>query len=108
MNIPASNHFTPIPLSDVYNADRRQLPDPLCPPLHVADSFGDQAFHGIPFVSLARPLWAHRSSPGSVTTSKLDCHKKWSRSASFTSISVPASRPMSAGLVAASSVRAPT
>ena len=49
MNIPASKHFTPLPLSSIYNADRRQLPDSLWPPPHVAAAFGDQTFHGIPF-----------------------------------------------------------
>ncbi len=49
MSAPASSHFEPIPLDAAFNADRRQLPEPLRPPSDERTAFGRQVFRGIPF-----------------------------------------------------------
>ena len=47
MQIPASNHFTPLELDDSFNCDRATLDDLLR--LTDDDAFGDQNYRGIPF-----------------------------------------------------------
>ena len=49
MKIPASEHFTPLSLQDVFNANRQNLADSLRLQSGAAWSFGSQSFRGIPF-----------------------------------------------------------
>jgi hypothetical protein len=49
MNIPASEHFTPIPLAAAFNTSRHELPNTLRVPDHFAAIYGSTQFCGIPF-----------------------------------------------------------
>ncbi|MCB0064213.1 MAG: CehA/McbA family metallohydrolase [Caldilineaceae bacterium] len=49
MNIPASSHFTPVALTQAWNADRQTLTAGLRPPTTLGDLTGQQVFQGIPF-----------------------------------------------------------
>jgi hypothetical protein len=56
MRIPPSPHSTPLPLADVFNADRAALDGGLwlqrdgIADWSGSDAFGEQSFHGIPFL----------------------------------------------------------
>ncbi|MFN8592546.1 MAG: CehA/McbA family metallohydrolase [Thermomicrobiales bacterium] len=56
MRIPPSPHFTPVPLTAAFNADRATLGDGFrphdgpIPDWSVRRAFGEQTFHGIPFL----------------------------------------------------------
>ena len=49
MDIPASDHFTPISLASAYNASRSDLPATLATPAQLANTYGDVQFLGMPF-----------------------------------------------------------
>ena len=49
MNIPPSEHFTPISLASAFNASRDDLPHELRTPAHIANMFGEAQFLGMPF-----------------------------------------------------------
>jgi hypothetical protein len=55
MRIPPSPHFTPLSLASAFNADREALDGGLqprtesAPDWSLSETFGEQAFHGIPF-----------------------------------------------------------
>lgn len=49
MRVPASPHFTTLPLHDVYTVERSLLPAALRPPADIATAFGEQTLLGIPF-----------------------------------------------------------
>src|SRR4051794_5847981 len=50
MKIPASAHFTPRSLSEIFNVDRQTLPASLQPGGAAANIAGDQALLGMPFL----------------------------------------------------------
>lgn len=49
MRVPASAHFVPIPLENLFNVQRQHLEDSLRLRSDAPWSFGSQVFHGIPF-----------------------------------------------------------
>lgn len=49
MRVPASPHFTTIPLQDAYTVERSLLPAALRAPADIATAFGTQSLLGIPF-----------------------------------------------------------
>ncbi len=49
MLVPASPHFAPLMLKDVFNAQRASLPAPLRPPQEFSERWGEQSILGIPF-----------------------------------------------------------
>ena len=49
MNAPASQHFTPVDLSSLFNAAGKDIPESLETPVAVAGRHGSQTFRGMPF-----------------------------------------------------------